>query len=117
MMSNPTAGPSGEQNGSHFDEPKIEKVSACEGSSITKLSEPLTETNWLSWRERMKRVLQLCGVEAYAEGTIDHPIGPMTENTVNWEFNDNYVQVMIINNISSTEITCWPMSNSKGHVG
>ena len=103
-MSNPTAGPSGEQNGSHFDEPKIEKVSACEGSSITKLSEPLTKTNWLSWREQMKRVLRLCGVEAYAEGTIDRPIGPMTENTVNWEFNDNYAQVMIINNISSTEI-------------
>ena len=78
MMSNPTAGPSGEQNGSHssFDEPKIEKVSAREGSPITKLSKPLTETNWLSWREWIKRVLWLCGVEAYAEGTIDRPIGP-----------------------------------------
>ena len=30
----------------------------------------------------MKRVLWLCGVEAYAEGTIDRPIGPMTENTL-----------------------------------
>ena len=69
---------------------KSKKSRHVEGSSITKLSEPLTKTNWLSWRERMKRVLQLCGVEAYAEGTIDRPIGPMTENTVNWEFNDNY---------------------------
>ena len=103
-MSHPTAGPSGEQNGSHFDGPKVKKVSACEGSLITKLSEPLTKTNWLSWREQMKRVLWLCGVEAYAEGTIYHPNGPMTENTVNWEFNDDYAQFMIINIISSTEI-------------
>ena len=89
-MSNPTAGPSGEQNGSHFDELKIEKVSAREGSLITKLSKPLTKTNWLSWREQMKRVLQLCGVEAYAKGTIDRPIGPMTENTVNWDLSASH---------------------------
>ena len=69
-MSNPTVGPSGEQNGY---EPKVKKVLAHEGSSIKKLSESLTETNWLSWREWMKRVLRLCGVEAYAEGTIDRP--------------------------------------------
>ena len=31
MMSNPTAGPSGEQSGSHFVEPKVEKVLAHEG--------------------------------------------------------------------------------------
>ena len=38
----------------------------------------------------MKRALRLCGVEAYAEGIIDRPIGPMTENTVNWDLSASH---------------------------
>jgi hypothetical protein len=80
----------------------IFKVKAREGSAITKLPEPLNETNWIAWRERMKRVLRLCDVEAYAAGTIPRPDN--AANAENWDFNDNYAQVMIINNIASTEM-------------
>ena len=84
------------------DELNIERVQAREGSAITKLSEPLDELNWMAWRERMTRVLRLCGVEAYAQGKVDRPTD--IKNVKNWEFNDNYAQVMIINNIASTEM-------------
>ena len=87
---------------SNPDESTIKRVQAREGSAITKLSEPLNEDNWMAWRERMRRVLRLCGVEAYAEGKIGIPED--TKSAQNWEFNDNYAQVMIINNISSTEM-------------
>jgi hypothetical protein len=82
----------------------ITRVSAREGSSITKLSEPLTKDNWMSWHERIKRVLRLCGVISYAEGTIPRPNSDDDPNIGNWEYNDNYAQVMIINNITSTEM-------------
>ena len=49
----------------------------------------------------MRRVLRLCGVLAYVGGKI--PIPGDTKSAKNWEFNDNYAQVMIINNITSPE--------------
>ena len=33
------------------NEPSIKRVPAREGSAITKLTEPLNETNWIAWRE------------------------------------------------------------------
>ena len=109
------------------DAPTITRVQAREGSAITKLSEPLTKHNWMAWREHMKRVLRLCGVEAYAEGSVVRPAD--TKGAENWEFNDNYTQVMIINNITSLEMmhvsqcmtakTMWDsleaVHESKGH--
>ena len=77
MMSETTGQPSGIFGGLHSnsspDEASIKRVQAREGSAITKLSEPLNEDNWMAWRERMRRVLRLCGVEAYAEGKIAIP--------------------------------------------
>jgi hypothetical protein len=103
------AGPSvnaAERESSVFTEhpdgkPTIVRVQA-RGSALTKLTEPLTEDNWMAWRERMKRTLRLCGVEGYARGSIEKPIEPISAE--NWEFNDNYAQVVIINNITSTEM-------------
>ncbi len=48
----------------------ITKFQARESSSIIKLSESLNNTNWTVWREQMKHVLRLCGVEEYAEGRV-----------------------------------------------
>ncbi len=80
----------------------ILKVQARESSTMTKLSEPLDDTNWTAWRERMKRVLRLCGVEDYAEGKVGRPENTM--DAANWDYNDNYAQVIIVNNISSTDM-------------
>ena len=59
--------------GPNQDKASITRVNVREGSAITKLSEPLDESNWMAWRERMKRVLRLCGIQAYAEGKVDKP--------------------------------------------
>jgi transposase InsO family protein len=83
-------------------EPSIRKVKAREGSSITKLPELLNESNWMTWRERMKRVLRLCSIEPYVAGKVKVPID--AKGAENWEFNDIYAQTIIVNNISSTEI-------------
>ena len=85
-----------------IEEPNINRVQACEGSSITKLIEPLTKHNWVAWCEQMRRVLHLCGVEEYAKGRISCPND--IKNTANWEFNDNYAQAVILNTITSTEM-------------
>ena len=50
----------------------------------------------------MKSFLQICGVEAYAEGKFGKPADATI--TQNWEYNDNYTQVVIIINISSNEM-------------
>ena len=52
----------------------VKCVGAREGSTVTKLSEPLDKENWMGWHERMKQVLRLCQVEAYAEGKIKFPM-------------------------------------------
>ena len=92
--SNTSSGPPGQ--------PSVKRVTAIKGSHITKLLEPLTESNWMAWRECMKRVLRLCGIEEYVEGKIIRPND--AESADNWRYNDNYAQVVIMNNITSTEI-------------
>ena len=77
----------------------ITRVSATESPT---LSEPLSEENWTAWRERMRRVLRLCGIEEYADGKIPRPED--AQQARNWDFNDNYAQVIIVNNITSPEM-------------
>ena len=113
-MSRNSGGPSAPTGGidqlsdlyDHSDEntntPSVERVGAREGSSVTKLTEPLVEGKWSAWRERMKRVLTLCGVKEYVEGKIEKPTD--TKGIKNWEFNDNYAQVIIVNNITTIEM-------------
>lgn len=82
----------------------IEKIKAG-APSITKLTEPLSENNWIAWRERMKRVFRYCRVEEYITGTIYRP--EEDEDVVgakSWDYNDNYAQMMIVNNITSSEM-------------
>jgi hypothetical protein len=84
-----------------FDTP-IDKVKAG-APSITKLTEPLSENNWIAWCERMKRVLRYCRIEEYVAGTIYRPEDDI-DSAENWDYNDNYAQMMIVNNIASTQM-------------
>ena len=80
----------------------ITKLSTNHGSAITKLPEALDEENWNTWRERIKRVFRLCGVEGYADGTITRP--DSGESAEAWDHNDNYTQLLIVHNLSSSQI-------------
>ena len=46
--------------------------------------------------------LHVGGFEAYAEGTIQQPDDSVGAS--NWDYNDNYAQFIIVNNISVTEM-------------
>ena len=94
----PLANPSEIRN----DANGIQHVPAREGTNIVKMSEPLDENNWMVWKEHMKRALHLCRIEDYAYGKIKRPNDPIQAN--NWDYNDNYMQFVIINNITSTEM-------------
>lgn len=72
-MSMSAAGHSATSPGIFAPELSVKHVQARERSAITKLSEPLTKSNWMAWRERMKRVLRLCGMKSYAKGKVARP--------------------------------------------
>ena len=97
---NPGEGPS--QGAVQVTPTSIERLQAREISAISKLTEPLNESNWTVWKERMKRVLLLCRVDKYATGSIPRPTEVEAGET--WDYNDNYAQVIIVSNISSTEM-------------
>jgi hypothetical protein len=84
------------------DHAPIIQVRARESSSITKLREPLNDTNWVVWHELMKRVLRLCGVEQYAQGKVELPND--VEERLAWDYNDNYAQMLMLGNVTSSEM-------------
>jgi hypothetical protein len=46
----------------------VARVSAKEAPNIPKMPEPLTDDNWSLWKDRIKRILELCEVDVYALG-------------------------------------------------
>ena len=83
----------------------IQKVNARESASITRLIESLDENNWTIWRERMYRVLKVCRVLPYVEGTVACPDKEAhPEDFAAWEFNDSYAQCLISNNIVANQM-------------
>jgi len=74
-------------------------------SSITKMKEPLDESNWVIWRERIRRIFHLCGVEPYVYGKLKRP-DPAVDLAIHdiWDYNDVYAQILITNNISKGQM-------------
>ena len=68
---------------------------------MTKVPEPLDNTNWGVWKKQMKPILCLCSISKYIEGVIQCPTDPKQQS--NWDYNDNYAQVLIENNILSSQ--------------
>jgi hypothetical protein len=69
-------------------------------SSITKMLEPLDDTNWVVWRERIRRLFLLSGAEPYVYGTLKRPDSATSPNLAIWITNDVYAQILITNNIT-----------------
>ena len=74
-------------------------------SSITKMKEPLDDTNWVVWRKRICHIFHLCGVEPYIYGKLCHP-DPATDLVACdiWDANNVYAQILITNNITKDQM-------------
>jgi hypothetical protein len=106
----PQQGPN--QNVAQHRAATIERLQAWEISTIAKLNEPLNNSNWTVWKERMKQILRLCRADKYAAGTIQHPADAVSGDI--WDYNDNYAQVIIVSNVSSLEMVHISQWNTAG---
>jgi len=75
-------------------------------SSITKIKEPLDDSNWAIWCERIHQIFTLCGVEPYIYGTLLCPTETLSgpDSVTAWNQNDVYAQILIINNITQDQM-------------
>ena len=85
--------------------PSIQRVRASENQAITRTDDRLDDTNWTVWRHRLTLMLQICGVQGYALGTVQRPDPSQDpEGANNWDFNDTYARVLIANNVTTTQM-------------
>ncbi len=97
-------GPQNEGEPPHI-EVSVARVRANENSAITRLNDPLNESNWTTWRGKMNLMLKLCGVDPYVQGKVKCPeetIDP--ESADNWVFNDTYAKLLITNNVEPAQM-------------
>jgi len=74
-------------------------------SSITKMKEPLDESNWVVWHKRIRRIFRLCGVEPYVYGNLKCPDPAIDLGTCDiWDNSDVYAQILITNNITKEQM-------------
>ena len=74
-------------------------------ASITKMEDPLDDTNWMIWHERIHHIFSICGIDPYVYGKLEHPDPALDpEITTTWDINDMYAQIIITNNISKDQI-------------
>ena len=77
-----------------------------EHGGITKLKEPLDNTNWAIWQEQIHWIFKLCRVGPYIDGTLPCPDPAMSDQDSLdvWDCNDVYAQILITNNISGNQM-------------
>ena len=80
----------------------IQRISIKDSSAVIKLGESLDNKNWMAWKVRMLTGLRVAGFEDYATGLVPRPANP--PKSKNWDFNDNYTQFLIVNNILTSEM-------------
>lgn len=84
--------------------PGIKKLNHVH-SSITKMKESLNDSNWVVWRERIRRIFRLSGVKPYVYGDLPRPDPAMDPvNCGIWDINDVYAQILITNNIAKDQM-------------
>ena len=85
--------------------PAIERVRANENQAITHTQDRLDEKNWAVWRLRLTLMLEICGVQGYVKGKIPRPDPAQDpDGATNWDFNDTYAKVLIVNNVTTTQM-------------
>jgi len=68
------------------------------------MKEPLDDSNWVVWRERIHRIFRLAGVELYVYGNLPKPDPADPANYCIWDTNDVYAQILITNNIAKDQM-------------
>ena len=98
-------------------EPVIKRLEHS-NSSITKMKETLDNTNWAVWRERIRRIFILCGVDPYVYGQLKRPDPAITDPATvdNWDANDIYAQILITNNINKDQMVHITRLNSANDI-
>ena len=82
-----------------------QRVCANENQVITHTGDHLDDTNWTVWHHWLTLMLQICGVQGYALGTIQCPDPSQDpKGATNWDFNNTYARVLIANNINTTQM-------------
>ena len=103
------SGPAGaEPQDQNVSEPEndgtITQVKANENAVITKLADPLNDTNWNIWHDAMILMLKMCDVLPYVQGHIQCPswcLDPIGAS--NWGFNDTYAMILLNRNIAPAQ--------------
>jgi transposase InsO family protein len=87
--------------------PTVELIRFKDYASVAKIPERehLTNDNWYNWKERMNRVCNTCGIMGYLTGSRKRPDKTVDrEGSRNWLMNDNWVQQVIMNNVSDSQM-------------
>src|SRR6267142_1506577 len=85
-------------------EADIERIRTSETGGIIRLSEPLDDSNWSVWCNRMLDIFEIYGAEEYVTSNVtqlDKSLNPRAAR--NWTFNNAFTKVIITNNIASSQ--------------
>src|SRR6267142_5462906 len=85
-------------------EADIERIRTSETGGIIRLSEPLDDSNWSVWCDRMFDIFEIYGAEEYVTSNVtqlDKSLNPRAAR--NWTFNNAFTKVIITNNIASSQ--------------
>jgi hypothetical protein len=80
--------------------------------SIIKLLQPLSENNWITWRERMLRLAAICEIDQYLLGKVTRPdISTDPIGYSNWGYNNSYTCYLLSFNVDEGPlIYCYDFS-------
>jgi len=83
----------------------LTKVDMKQFSDVAKLSQKLSDTNWVVWRENIVRFFDLARITPIVYGTLAEP-DETTHRTESeaWSLNDSYAQVVITKNLDDSQI-------------
>src|SRR6267142_159062 len=85
-------------------EADIERIRTSKTGGIIRLSEPLDDSNWSVWCDRMFDIFEIYGAEEYVTSNVtqlDKSLNPRAAR--NWTFNNAFTKVIITNNIASSQ--------------